>query len=298
MFFCLFICRGLHGVDSIIQLVTYRGFGFPNGDGLAGVIAGNRSAVGNGQGLQFFTLLVIEGILCPIQDSVSLSSSGFCVAFMQLYPELFQGIGKGLIGYLVPFNVHCLVFRHYIPVGGIFLGQYITAADGDILEDSLPILAGNSGKIDLFPAVSSSGQPEGKSFFKSVLGGLGYDQLSIFQSVVSVFVRHSIGISVQRNKSQSPPQRCRELFVIAAVGAAGIFHLVAGAVPDADTRLDTIPDAISHMDIGDMGGAVPVVGTARESIPIGVFKGKGSSVPDIAGLIIDGLAGCRPCCKG
>ena len=161
MFHGLAIRRSFNGIYGIVQLVTNRGFGFPDGNGLAGIIFGYRRPVFDGQGFQLFSCLVVKCVLRAVQDSVALSGTGFGVAFVQLHPELFQDVGNGFMGDFVPLNIPFLIVRDHIPVRRPHLGKDISAADGDILKSCPPIRAGNGSEIDGTPVIRCSGQTEG-----------------------------------------------------------------------------------------------------------------------------------------
>ena len=111
-------------------------------------------------------------------------------------------------------------------------------------------------------------------------------------SVIPVLVADLVGVAVQLDKLNGLLQISWEILIIICFGTANILYLVPRPIPNPNARLDAVSYPVVDMDIGDSSTAVPVVFAIREPIPIGVRKGEGSTIPDVAGIVIDGPIGC------
>ena len=111
-------------------------------------------------------------------------------------------------------------------------------------------------------------------------------------SVIPVLVADFVRIPVQLGKFDGLLEVPGHFAIIVSTGTTYVLHLVSRPIPNADARLDAVSYPIVDMDVGDSSTAVPVVFAIREPISVGVRKGEGSAIPDVAGIIVDGPVGC------
>ena len=172
-------------INGAVQKIALGGADLTNRPVVAaGIIAGGELAVLVGVvGIRkLITLINAVGRAC--KGSVALCGSRFSIRLSNCHIELFENIGKALIGCAVPFHCGALAVGNYIANGGVHLLQRVAGADKHILKSRHTVFIGNSKFIHGQTAEGGSKKVELHTLVQSVLGGLGHGQIAAAEHIV------------------------------------------------------------------------------------------------------------------
>ena len=172
-------------INGAVQKIALGGADLTNRPVVAAdIIAGGELAVLVGVVSIHKLIALINAVGSTGKRSIALRHSALTVALGDGDIELFEDVGKALIGYTVPFHCGTLAVGNHIANGGVHLLQCVAGADEHIPESRHTVFIGDGVIIYRQATERGSKKVELHALIQSVLGGLGHGQIAAAEYIV------------------------------------------------------------------------------------------------------------------